>query len=68
VPELSGFQPPAGLLGGANAAGSSGLALFFVLLASALSALAAVGLGRWLFPSLDDGRGFTLICDLERPD
>ena len=68
VAELSPLQPPAGPLGGANAAGSSGLALFFVVLASALSALTAPGLGRRLFPSLVEGHGFTLIHDLERPD
>src|SRR4029077_2144387 len=39
--ELSPLQPPAGPLGGANAAGSSSLALFFVALAAALSALTA---------------------------
>jgi hypothetical protein len=68
VPELPPLRPPAGFLDGAGAAGSSGLALFFVALASALSALSALGLGRRLFPSLDEGRGFTLITDLERPD
>jgi hypothetical protein len=68
VPELSPLRPPAGFLGGASAAGSFGLALVFVALASALSALSALGLGRRLFPSLAEGHGFTLICDLERPD
>jgi hypothetical protein len=68
VAELSPLQPPLGPLGGADAAGSPGLALFFVALASALSALTAPGLGRRLFPSLADGHGFSLIRDLERPD
>jgi hypothetical protein len=66
--ELSALQPPAGPLGGANTAGSSGLALFFVALAAALSALTAPALGRRLFPPLADGHGFFLIRDLERPD
>lgn len=68
VPELSRLHPPAGPLGGANAVGGSGVALFFIALASALSALAAPGLGRRLFPSLAEGHGFFLIRDLERPD
>jgi hypothetical protein len=68
VPKLSPLQPPSGPLGDADAAGSPGVALFFVALASALSALAAPGLGRRLFPSLAEGHGFSLIRDLERPD
>jgi hypothetical protein len=68
VPKLSPLQPPLGPLGGADAAGSPGVALFFVALASALAALTAPGLGRRLFPSLAEGHGFSLIRDLERPD
>ena len=68
MPELSPLQLPAWPLGGANAAGSSGLALFFVALATALSALIAPLLGRRLFPPLAEGHGFSLIRDLERPD